>query len=101
MHIYLFTYYSLSIIYSTSSHNYAFVLRLYAIIKKNGGRWGENALLFKVARLLCNFDRHIAACVEIAPLNGDPGAPRNGSLRWLDAGEIRGLDKTKTKQNFS
>lgn len=44
-----------------------------------------------------NADRHIAACVEIATLNGDPGAPRNGPLRRMDMGEVGSLEMKKKK----
>lgn len=44
---------------------------------------------------MCKSDWHIAACVEITSLNGDPGAPRNGPLRWLNTGEVWSLEKKK------
>lgn len=42
-------------------------------------------------------DRDIAACVEVASLNGDPGTARKGPLRWLDTGEVWSLQKRGNK----
>lgn len=55
----------------------------------------ESSSLFEVAGLLSDSDGHVAASIEIAPLNGDPGTPRNGPLRWLDTGEVRSLERRR------
>ena len=58
------------------------------------------SLLFEVARLWSNADRHITACVQVAPLDGDPGAAGDGPLRRLDPGEVWSLDKRGDKHKF-
>lgn len=50
--------------------------------------------------MIPNADRHIAACIEIAALNGDPGAPRNGPLRWMDMSEVGSLEMKKKKKTY-
>lgn len=53
----------------------------------------KRVLLLKVAGLQSNAYRHVAACVQIASLDGHPGAAGNGPLRRLDTSEVRSLDK--------
>lgn len=61
-------------------------------------KFNLDSLLFEVAGLRSDADRHVAACVEVAALDGDPRAPRNGPLRWLDTGEEWSLEE---KENVS
>ena len=56
-------------------------------------RNSRRSLLFKEAGLRSYADRHVAARVQVAPLDGDPGSARDGPLRRLDASEVRSLDK--------
>lgn len=51
-----------------------------------------------MAGLWSDADRNIAARVEIASLNGDPSAARNGSLGWLDPSEVWSLDEKKNRK---
>lgn len=64
------------------------------------GEKKNQSSLFEVAGLRPYADRHVAACVEVAPLNSYPGAARNGPLRRLDPGEVRSLGERGNKNNF-
>lgn len=53
-----------------------------------------------MARVESYLDHHSTSCVEVAPLNGDPGAPGEGAVGGLHAHEIWRLrrDPDKTEQ---